>query len=70
MQAERAQVQYKPPAIEAAANQESLEIIRSLYGSRAQTLIDIFLSFDVYFKWYYPFKSSVPYGSSMEVKEQ
>jgi hypothetical protein len=70
LQAERAEVQRQPSAVEAAANQESLEIIRKLYGSRAQTLIDILLSFDAYFKWYYPFKRSVPYGSSTLVKEE
>ena len=67
--AERAQLEYEPSAVEADANQESLAIIRELYGSRAQTLIDILLSFDAYFKWYYPFKQSIPFGSSDELKE-
>ena len=70
LQAQRAQVQHEPSALEVAANPESLEIIRKLYGSRARTIINALLAFDGYFKWYYPFKKSVPYGCSTEIKEQ
>ena len=62
-------VQEKPSAFEQAADQECLATIRKVYGSRARTLINILLSFDSYFAWYYPLKKSIPYGSSEEVKE-
>ena len=67
--AKRAQVEEKPSAVEAAANQESLAILRKIYGSRARTIINILLAFDAYFKWYYPFKASIPYESPMAVRE-
>ena len=70
LQAERAEVTHVPSAMEAAANQESLAIIRKLYGSRAQTLIDILLSFDAYFAWYYPFKKSIPLDAPMQKREE
>ena len=69
LQTQRLQLKHVPTAMEAAANPEALAIIRKLYGSRAQTLINCLLSFDAYFNWYYPFKKSIPYGSSTEVKE-
>ena len=53
LQAQRAQLQHTPSALEAAANQESLEIIRKLYGSRAWTIINALLAFDAYLAWYY-----------------
>jgi hypothetical protein len=31
-------------------------VIRDVYGSRAQTIINVLLSFDAYFNWYYPLK--------------
>ena len=62
-------VQEKPSAIEQAADQECLATIRKIYGSRARTLINILLAFDSYFAWYYPLKASIPFGSSVEVKE-
>ena len=70
LQAERAQVTHTPSAFEAAANQESLTIIRELYGSRAQTLINALLAFDAYFAWYYPFKKSIPLDATMQQKEE
>ena len=70
LQAERAQLQHKPSAVEASANQKSLEIIRKLYGSRAQTIINALLAFDAYFAWYYPFKKSVPYGDMGEREQR
>ena len=62
-------MKHVPTAFEAAANQDSLQTIRQIYGSRAQTLINILLSFDAYFAWYYPFMKSVPYLCPMEVRE-
>ena len=63
------ELKHVPTAVEAAANQEGLATIRRVYGSRAQTLINILLSFDAYFAWYYPLKKSIPLASSEEVKE-
>ena len=70
LQAQRAQLQHTPSALEAAANQESLEIIRKLYGSRARTIINALLAFDAYLAWYYPFKKSVPFGCGTEEREK
>ena len=54
--AQLAQLTHVPTAIERAADPADLEIIRSVYGSRAQTIINTLLSFDAYFNWYYPLK--------------
>ena len=62
-------MQHRPSALEKAADQKGLEMIRKLYGSRARTIINALLSFDGYFKWYYPFKKSVPYGCGKEIAE-
>lgn len=63
------QLQYQPSATELASNQDSLQVIRKVYGSRAQTLINALLAFDAYFKWFYPFRRSVPYLCEMELRE-
>ena len=55
-------------AMELAADPADLKIIRDLYGSRAQTLINALLAFDSYFAWYYPLKESIPYLAPMAVK--
>ena len=39
-------VQHMPTAIELAADEADLQIIRDLYGSRAQTIINALLAFD------------------------
>ena len=59
---------HTPTALELAAAPEELKIIRDLYGSRAQTIINILLAFDGYFKWYYPLKDSIPFLAPMQVK--
>lgn len=46
-----------------------LDIIRELFGSRAQTIINILLAFDAYFAWYYPLKQSIPFLAPMAVRE-
>jgi hypothetical protein len=50
-----------PTAIELAADPADLAIIRALFGSRAQTIINALLSSDAYFNWYYPLKASIPF---------
>lgn len=59
-----------PSAFEAAANQDGLKVLRQLYGSRAQTIINMLLAFDAYFAWFYPFKKSIPYMCAMEKREE
>lgn len=54
-------LEHVPSAIELAADPADLAIIRELYGSRAQTLINILLAFDGYIAWYYPYKASIPF---------
>jgi hypothetical protein len=57
-----------PTALELAADANELKIIRDLYGSRAQTIINMLLAFDGYFRWYYPLKDSIPFLAPMDVK--
>ena len=60
-------LKHKPTALELAADPAELKIIRDLYGSRAQTIINTLLSFDGYFRWYYPLKH-IPFLAPMDVK--
>lgn len=64
------QLQHQPSAVEAAANQASLQAIRLIYGSRAQTLINVLLAFDSYLAWFFPFKRSIPYQCDVAMREQ
>jgi hypothetical protein len=59
-----------PTAIERAADDGDLDMIRKICGSRAQTIINALLAFDAYFNWYYPLKESIPFDAPMEVCER
>ena len=59
-----------PTALERAADHEDLEVVRELFGSRANTIINTLLAFDGYFAWYYPLKLSVPFRCEMALREQ
>ena len=48
---------HVPSAMESAADPEHIKIIRDVYGSRAQTIINALLAFDAFFAWYYPLKN-------------
>ena len=61
--------QHEPTALERAANPSDLAIVRRLFGSRAQTLINTLLGFDGYFNFYYPYKESIPLDASQEETE-
>ena len=63
-----AAVAHVPSQMELAADPADIAMIRELYGSRAQALIDALCAFDAYFAWYYPFKKSVPSGCDMETR--
>ena len=67
--ASAAQLRHVPTALERMADEADLKIIRDLYGSRAQTLINALLSFDGYLAWYYPFKKSIAFLCDMETRE-
>lgn len=67
--AERAQVDHVPTAVELAADPAALQTIRTLYGSRAQTIINTLLAFDAFFAWYYPFKQGVLFRCDYEQAE-
>ena len=69
LQAERAKIAHVPSMVEAAASQEQLAVIRKIFGSRAQTLINALLAFEAYFAWYFPFKKSIPYMCDMPLRE-
>ena len=60
---------HEPTALERAADPADLAIIRELFGSRAQTIINICLGFDGYFNYYYPYKESIPLDASAEVTD-
>ena len=56
--AQKPMLKHVPTAMERAADPADLKIIREIYGSRAQTIINTLLSFDAYFNFYYPLKDS------------
>jgi len=60
---------HTPSTMEQEANPNDLAIIRELYGSRAQSIINTLLAFDAYFAWYYPLKSSLPFLAPMADRE-
>jgi len=47
-----------------------VEMIHTLFGSRAQTILNALLSFDAYFSWYYPLKRSVPLFCDQELRNE
>ena len=61
-------VEHSPTALERAADPAKLQLIRKVYGSRGQTVINILLSWDGFFGWYYPFKEGVPFMCPMETR--
>ena len=63
-------VQHRPTAIELAADTADVDAIKRRFGSIANTLLRILLSFDAYFAWYFPYKASIPMYAPMEVREQ
>ena len=56
LQASRAKLTHVPSAMEIAADPAHIKIIRDVYGSRAQTILNALLAFDAFFAWYYPLK--------------
>ena len=67
--ATRTETVHQPTAIELEADPADLKVIRDLYGSRAQTLINALLSFDAFFKWYYPLKEGIDADSTLAERE-
>ena len=63
-----AELERVPTAMESAADPEHIAMIRRLYGSRAQTIINALLAFDAYFAWYYPLKESIPLYAETSAK--
>lgn len=64
-----AHLQFIPTQMEEKCDAADLDIIRELFGSRAQTIINILLAFNAYFAWYYPLKQSIPFLAPMAVRE-
>ena len=52
--------------MELACDKEDLEIIKKVYGSRAQTIIDGLLAWDAFISWYYPYAESIPFRAPRE----
>ena len=67
--AARVEAAHQPTALELAADPADLAVIRDLYGSRAQTLINALLAFDGFFAWYFHVKKSVDHDAELAVKE-
>ena len=67
--ATRTETVHKPTSIELDANPDDLKVIRDMYGSRAQTLINSLLAFDAFFAWYYPLKEGIDADSTMAERE-
>eukprot|EP00966_Prymnesium_polylepis_P075739 1756276-Prymnesium_polylepis.1 len=55
--------------MERAADPADIKIIRDLYGSHSQTIINALLSFDAYFNWWFPFEASIPLDATLEQTE-
>ena len=70
LQASVAALKHIPTAMELAADPADLALIRGVFGSRAQTLINTLLSFDAFFNWYCPMVDSIPLFADEPVKEQ
>ena len=66
LQAERAKLLHIPSEMQKAADEEDIKVIKKMFGSRAQTIINTLLAFDAYFAWYFPFKKSIPLFCDME----
>ena len=69
-QAVRAGVEHVPTEMEKKADPADLKIIRDVYGSRANTIINALLSFDAYMDWYYDLKESIPFLCDMSIREE
>uniref|UniRef100_A0A7S4MF79 Uncharacterized protein n=1 Tax=Prymnesium polylepis TaxID=72548 RepID=A0A7S4MF79_9EUKA len=44
-------------------------MIRDLYGSRSQTIINALLAFDAFFDWYYPYEDSISIDATQGEKD-
>jgi len=62
--------QHQPTAIELTCDQTDLQAIRDKFGSRAQTIINTALAFDAYLRWYYPYKTAVPFMCDLRRREE
>ena len=67
--ATRVEAIHRPTALELAANPADLAVIRDLFGSRAQTIINALLAFDGFFTWYFNLKESIDHDAPLSVRE-
>ena len=58
-----------PTKMELDADEADIQIIRDLFGSRADTLINTLLAWDAFMEWYFPLKESVPFLCPLEQRE-
>ena len=65
----RLETVHRPTAIELAADPADLAVIRELYGSRAQTLINSLLAWDAFFLWYFHIKTFLDPDSTTSERE-
>eukprot|EP00966_Prymnesium_polylepis_P131872 3049485-Prymnesium_polylepis.1 len=61
-------MEHVPSAVERAADPADLQMIRTLYGSRSQTILNALLAFDAFFSWYmyYPFEHVKKTGKTVD----
>lgn len=70
LEPERAKLLHVPSQMQLAADPEDIDMIKTVFGSRGQTILNALLAFDAYFRWYFPFKASVPLFCSQEEKDE
>ena len=66
----QAELERTPTRLEEEADPADLQIIHDMFGSRAQTLINILLAWDGFMKWYFPLKSSIPFLCAVPLREE
>ena len=67
--ATEAELLRMPTRLERKCDDADLQVIKDLFGSRAQTLINILLAWDSFFNWYFPLQESIPFLAPMDVRE-
>ena len=69
-EAVEAELIHVPTKAELDADPADLDIIRQVFGSRAQTLINALLSWDAFMAWYFALKESVPFLCPLPQREE
>ena len=65
-----AELERVPTRMERDADAADLQIIRDVFGSCAETLINTLLAWDAFMAWYFPLKESVLFLCEMSLREE